>query len=449
MSKWSVSLSALSLAMAAPGFATPDRVPSPRLAALAEKMDGHDDEAELRAFWHEVEQSGTPLIEPAGKNGKSVVTFVWRATGSEAEVPVAIFGEFNAVPWSTGDLLSRLEKTDVWYRSYRFDRRLSLTYSLISANASRHGHRVQRVYRPDEPGEGSTAYDLFLDPFNRLTIENVYWGVDSNENYFVGPVAPRETWLDQEIPASARGRVEEFEVNSQLLGNSRQISMYIPADAMAGGEAPALLVLFDGPSYLHAGQAQRMLDNLIATRRIVPTVAVFVDTIDLDHRFPELCQPNAAFADFIVQEVVEQVRQRTQVTRDPARSVIAGASCGALSASYVAMRHSGVFGNVLGQSSALWLGPEPSTYHTDWLARSYARHPRLPLRFYLSASSFENRKDIVLPSRRFRNVLKKKGYAVCLREAPGYHTFLDWRIGLPAALEALLPARSPAGEAEC
>jgi hypothetical protein len=56
-----------------------DRPVSPRLAALQDRLKSGDRSA-LDSFWKEIDQSGTPMIEPAaGSDRDMLVTMLWRA----------------------------------------------------------------------------------------------------------------------------------------------------------------------------------------------------------------------------------------------------------------------------------------------------------------------------------------------------------------------------------
>ena len=61
---------------------------SPRIAILQEQLQQGKREA-LRQFWAEVEQQGTPLLEPIpGDEQNMVVTFLWRSADSLRNVVV-------------------------------------------------------------------------------------------------------------------------------------------------------------------------------------------------------------------------------------------------------------------------------------------------------------------------------------------------------------------------
>lgn len=417
------------------------------IESLRARIDGQGDRADLRRFWARLKQRGSPIIQRAGAGkGKMLVTFVWQGTGAENRSPVSVFGEFNHVPWQQGDPLLNLPGTDVWYRSYSLDERITQPYLFLTEDARAHGQDVQRTYSADLTDGKPTTFQLFLDPNNHRTIENVYWGVPSRENYFLGPKADLGRTKIGADRSRLRGRITEHVMQSLTLGNSRRIWIYVPP-SMGRNEVPALMVLFDGRSYIHAAQVPKMLETLIASRTIKPTIAVFVDTIDLEHRFRELCRPKENFAQFVANELRPFIERETGKAFAASDTVLAGASCGGLTASYIATQFPDRFGKVIGQSSAFWLGPESTDEHSDWLIRRIVQFPAKPVRFYLSYGNFENEDDIVLPNRRFATALRKRGYTVCLTETPGYHTFLDWRLALEPALKAQLPYRD--GLASC
>ena len=131
----------------------------------------------------------------------------------------------------------------------------------------------------------------------------------------------------------------------------RRVWVYTPPGYRSTGAPADLVVVFDGRMYIDRMLAPITFDNLIAAKRIAPVVAVFVEN-PFSVRNDEL-SANPAYADFVATELVPWVRQRFNVTKDPRRVVIAGASAGGGGAMYVALQHSNVFGNVLSQSAGL------------------------------------------------------------------------------------------------
>ncbi|MFV3126983.1 alpha/beta hydrolase-fold protein [Niveispirillum sp. KHB5.9] len=416
------ALCALALFWAAPSFA--DAPSSPRLEALARDTGP----ARLEQFWTEMAAKGTPLVEPAaGDPGRAIVTFLWRGP-SDAAAP-GVFGVFNEVPWTSGDPMRHLAGTDIWFRTYDLPAALRSPYTLIGSRTA----LPQLTWQREWQGETQT-YDLFLDPLNQRTIDDIYYRRLTHDNVFEGPAAPPEAWENAAKPM--RGQVVEFELASTILGNSRKIVVYQPPGS-ASGKKPGLLLLFDGLSYRTPGMVPEMLDGLIAQGNIPPLVAVMVDSLSPDLRQAEL-NASKPFERFVVTELMPIIRQRFDISPDPRDAIVAGASRGGLAAGSMALRHPDLFGNVIAQSAAFWSAPDEKDHETDWLARQYLALPRpLPVRFYIQPGSMESVDGMRGPNRRFHDMLAAKGYQSCYREFLGGHNFLHWRMALPEAIIAM------------
>src|SRR5438067_1293564 len=97
--------------------ASTNQLISPRIAALASDLEGGNTSA-LGAFWQEVTQRGTPLVEPiTGDDAHVLVTFLWRETAPLCNVVViSMFGNHTNLG---GDQLAKFPDTDVWHNTYR------------------------------------------------------------------------------------------------------------------------------------------------------------------------------------------------------------------------------------------------------------------------------------------------------------------------------------------
>jgi enterochelin esterase family protein len=211
------------------------------------------------------------------------------------------------------------------------------------------------------------------------------------------------------------------------------------------------------------------LDNLIliAARMIPATVVVMVHNVR-DRRLVDLVA-NPEFADFMSSELIPWVRTNYNVTRQSSRTVIAGKSAGGVAAAYLGLRHSEVFGNVFSQSGAFWWSPEhsrgvcaskcpedggqrpdpdsrDSRTEENWIARQFTTRPKLPVRFFLEAGTFEVDKEgtggnILEATRTLRDVLLSKGYEVHFQQFVSGHDDLSWRGTFAEGLTALLGHR--------
>ena len=175
-----------------------------------------------------------------------------------------------------------------------------------------------------------------------------------------------------------------------------------------------------------------ILDNLIADGTIPPLVTAFIYQTRERDREVGCSEP---FARFVAAELVPWLRQRyPAVSPDPARTVIAGMSGGGLMAAYCGLHHSDVFGNVLSLSGGFgwWPGSleERMDEEPGWLTRRVVAAPRVPVRFFLAAGTFENwffPYSLLAENRRMRDVLMAKGYRVDYREFSGGHHPVSWR----------------------
>src|SRR5215831_18446464 len=82
------------------------------------------------AFWKQVAQEGTPLVEPFGTDGKyQLVTFLWRATFDTRNVLVS--GSFDVPEQNRLDfVMHRLADTDVWRLTLKLPKGARFSYRL-------------------------------------------------------------------------------------------------------------------------------------------------------------------------------------------------------------------------------------------------------------------------------------------------------------------------------
>ena len=408
--------------------AAQDAVPldSPRLARLAAaaKVDSAKPLAKALAdFWMEIDGKA-PLVEPiAGDAEHRWVTFVYR--GDDKTRGVALKGglpspaEFNR--------LTRVPGTDVWFQTQRLPRDARFTYMFVLDPPD---HEIRSL------AEAKLVFARIRpDPLNPRTFQK--------RALVELPDAPPQPWIRRR-PDVAVGVLKECEVPSAILKQERKISVYMPAGYDPAGPRLPLVLLFDGQAYQGDIPAATILDNLIADKKLPPVVAALVQPKD---RMRELlCSDD--FADFMAKELMPWVRANFRVTDDPARTVIGGFSAGGLMAAYCGLRHPDVFGNVLSQSGSFWYVPgaevmtsRPQPYaETAWLTRKFIDAPKQPLKFHIEVGRFEASgfASQLGETRRLRDVLQAKGYAVIYSEYHGGHDAVNWRGSLADGLMALM-----------
>jgi len=382
------------------------------ISALKQRLESGDPRA-LEQFWSDAARESTPLIEPASDNSREVIaTFLWR--GDAHTRNVALQAPLAKSPGLSDLPLQRLLGTDLWYGCWQMRDDLRFTYR----------------FAPNlKPGENQHPLAA-LDPLNPQKMELPFEGGRIPTQVFsvaAMPRAPDERWIAKQQNVSA-GEIERLSFKSAILKNERNIWVYTPpnySDRFQGGYA--LLVLFDGFSYLNWIPAPAILDNLTHDGRIPPMVAVLIDN-PLESRKAELAY-NPAFADFVTKELLPWARARWNVTRDPHETIIGGYSLGGAAAAFVALRHSDLFGNVLSQSGAFQNGSQFLAW--DWLPEEYEASKKLALRFFLEAGVLEDASKygptLLSSNRRLVKILEKKGYPITYEEVGGTHEPVHWR----------------------
>lgn len=396
---------------------------SPRLAWLAEQITNGVPEA-LDDFWRATTKAGTPFVEPAA-DGRTLVTFVWR-------------GEAKSVGtgWGVRVSLHRLPGTDLWHATVPLPSDL---------------HTLYYLRRNDVPGLPATSGghgSVHIDPANPCRLRFPADPDDPTDRPVWAsvlrlPDAPPDLWSTPR-PNVPRGRLLRHSLRSRALGGRRRVWVYRPAGrahhtARIRG-LPALVVL-DGYLARTVLRQPTTLDNLIAAGRIPPLVAIFVATANGARRLRELA-PGSRMCRFLTHELVPWAQRRFEVTADPQRRVVAGASVAGLAAAYAGRFAPGTFGAVIAQSGSFWW--PPPTGRPEWLTRQYADGPALPLRFYLDVGALEEdavsegHPTQVAAVRRLRDTLMARGYPVTYAEYTGHHDYVNWRRTFADALVAVL-----------
>jgi enterochelin esterase family protein len=434
-----------------------DPQPSPRIEALRRQIDSGN--TNTASFWNAVAREGTPLVEPLDDR-YDLVTFLWRAAHDTRNVYLrATFG----VPDRAGpqDSFHRLGSTDVWY----------LTVPI--PKGARFFYRLQPNRSSDPDMSPVTAQ---YDPLNRGGRQNCPGDTTSYfcQSFTELPGAKPQPWRERR-PGVASGRIEKQTIHSALQNVDRDLTIYLPVgypssppDPLSlrkrGNQGLPLVILFDGDEYLDDfWGGLNTWDNLIAAKKIPPTVVVMVHNLRGRRLFDLVA--NEKFGDFMAKELVPWVRAHYNVTRAASRTVVGGASAGGFAATYLGLAHPEVFGNVLSMSGAFWwslehnggicggLCPKPgdappvtnrdATTEPNWIAQLALRRPASRTRFYFAVGMFEfdqagSGAGILEETRHLRDILRARGTFVIFEPFMAGHDGLGWRGALGDGLLRLL-----------
>lgn len=369
-----------------------------------------------KMFWESLENTPPPIISDLDGD-RSLVTFVWKDDGTTESVSVFFIG----APLSSGrdeNSMRSIDGTSIWYRSYEVPSDLRVTY-LFAIND-------RRPPLESWAEAADRAADYFPDPLNpsryTLTVRPTEVIVSGLEL----PEAPRQAW---NIPRKGvpRGKTELHLMHSHVLNTKHNVTIYLPPgyeDTLEPNDCDMLL-LFDGWSYQSFANITTVFDNLHYVGRIRPTVLVLHSNEDQAIRDRELpCNPD--FHNFLVTELLPRIRGSYAVTRDPARTTIAGSCFGGLAATYSAFHAPELFGNVLSQSGSFWYSIE----NPNQMIKLFEASPKLSLKFSLEIGSLESAildYDTMGAHRMMRDTLLEKGYQVDYSEFMGGHDMLSWR----------------------
>jgi enterochelin esterase family protein len=175
--------------------------------------------------------------------------------------------------------------------------------------------------------------------------------ISPDEQYVLGPDSQPKAGVPQ-------GTVTEFTmVDSKAYpGFSRKWWLYVPAQY--DGHTPVALMVFqDGGGYVKADGAWRVpvvLDNLIAQKKLPVMAAIFVNPGEAPpaadakagadgkppaprkNRSKEYDTLSAAYATFLLEEIMPEARKHVAITDDPEGRGICGSSSGGICAFTVA-----------------------------------------------------------------------------------------------------------------
>jgi enterochelin esterase family protein len=367
-----------------------------------------------------------PIVEEVKDDPNNLnVTYLY--LGNENTEKVEVFGgTFSSVG---GTRLQRFMRTNLFFGTEMVPKDARYRYGFSVAEASFVGPK-KNIPISDERDVPDA---LNPETFGGLSV-------------LVLPAAPQQPYVkvNDSIP---HGRSVPTSFQSASLKEERAITIYTPP-GYDGTASTDLLIVFDGGTYDGSPGSliptPTILDNLIAARKIGPTVGVFVN--NMGHRNRDL-GGYLPFANFVATELIPWIRAKYHVKDGPTHVVLAGSSRGGLAASHCAFLHSDVIGNVLSQSGAFWVRnedptspPWPISLDAGDLLLSLRSSPPVPVKFYVEVGRFDSLLGI---NRELRDVLLLKGYPLTYREFDGGHDYLCWRGSLADGLIALVGTNAP------
>lgn len=272
-----------------------------------------------------------------------------------------------------------------------------------------------------------------LDPLNRDVHVNF---VDLYSDILV-PGTPPAPWELTSIP---HGSVTHHDFTTHIglhyPDNQTAYVVYTPPgyDPHRKGGYPVLYLLHGysdtEEGWTRSGQADLMLDRMLAEKKIVPMIVVMprsygdFDAVSHGHNpDPTVNRNNITLFDrTMVEELLPEVEGKYNVAKGRENRAVAGLSMGGQEALTLGLGHPELFASVGGMSAGL-----PQNANFDAMFPNAHAAPT-KLRLLWVACGTDDR--LITPNRALVAWAKKKGYAVTPVETPGAHTFIVWRDNL-------------------
>lgn len=377
----------------------------------------------IENFWNEIDKKGSPIIEEISPdNGKVLVTFLYK--GNEDTKNIVVWSPFSRYNYKINQM-ECIANTNIWFKTYEIRKDIRFLYS-FSVNDFLDDDMDKR--------HNNLTYD-FLNP-NKFVYpkdDEVSESEETISSLVELPYTDKFKWII-ENNKSPKGTIELHRFHSKFLNNERRIWIYTPYDYSADSMPYGAVVTTDGFEYINLLSAPTVLDNLISEGKIPPIAGIFIET-SKDRGYELKC--NKTFSDFVASEVMPWALEHYNITKEPSKNVIAGCSLGGLTASFLGLTHSDIFGNVLSQSGSYWWSPEGDG-NFNWMSRQYETAEKLPLKFYVNVGVLETPDKMIETNEKFRDTLSSKGYTLHYETFNSAHDGLYWGETLAKGLIALI-----------
>jgi enterochelin esterase-like enzyme len=361
-------------------------------------------------------QSISAHLEKLHQDLKDSITFfkVWNHRGytipyvSNDSVLFLYYGKATKVEWM-GDFNGwgydksfrnkgvQLDSSDLWYLRASFPSHARLDYKILVD-----GNR------------------WLLDPLNPHQQWSGVGGGSPNSELRMPEW--KEDEIQAEIKSVAKGTVKpDLLFNSKILSYQITYDVYLPAGYHTDTKYPVVYVT-DGYEYMHPklGNMITVLDNLIATGKIKPVIAIFIDHREPinrsnNKRMTELAMNNNYY-NFISQELVPFIESAYAASGETSNRAIMGTSMGGLAATYFAFSPQSVFGMAGIQSPAFWT--QPRIYEL-------CKNPENPaLRVSMTTGTIN---DTFKETQKMKEILSSTTCQFTYREVPEGHSWGNWR----------------------
>ncbi|MEI6435149.1 MAG: alpha/beta hydrolase-fold protein [Bacteroidota bacterium] len=316
---------------------------------------------------------------------------------------VAMAGD--ATGWSPDKMFTNISGCNFWYLTLYYEADARLDYKLVI-----------------------NSTDWILDPKNPHTCSGGYG--PNSELRMPGYIVPPEISYYSAIP---HGTIKDTAFHSNILGNNRQVRVYLPPGYPTGSDAYPVILFHDGLEYITLCNANNILDYLISEHLMVPVIAVFVPPVDRTAEYAG--NKIDKFTEFIASELIPVIDANYKTSKDPSKRAMAGASDGGNISLYIGMKHPELFGKIAAQSSDV----------IPAISQTFSGGPKLNLSLYIDIGTYDIAQLIPMVHN-FRDILQNKGYNYQFREWHEGHSWGNWKGHLRLPLMQFFPWTSGLNE---
>jgi enterochelin esterase-like enzyme len=280
------------------------------------------------------------------------------------------------------------------------------------------------------------GYSFTIDGVRGLDLNNplMKYNLLSTESQVHVPGPASLPWEVNDVP---RGVIHRHTYHSAAAGDERAYFVYTPPNYKSSGPPYPVLYLLhgfsdDATAWWSVGQANVILDNLIARGKVKPMVVVMplgYGTTEILYRGfgrtrdPDLGRRNASqFRASLLDEVLPQVESAYDVSKDREQRAIAGLSMGGAESLSVGLNDLDQFAWIGAFSS----GGVGTNFSSTFPALDSKANERLRV-LWISCGK-EDR--LIGPNREFVHWLESKDVHCTWTEVSGVHSWRVWRRNL-------------------
>jgi outer membrane protein assembly factor BamB/enterochelin esterase-like enzyme len=321
---------------------------------------------------------------------------------------VAITGSMTE--FQVEEPLQRIEGTDLYYRSYPTEA------------GARWEYRLNVDFENLQP-----------DPLNPRRVSGSQG--DLSEMITAGWTQP--DYL-QPYKGDRPGRIETFKLSSEILGNEREVDVYLPAGYAGGDARYPLLIVNNGKDWLGKAHLANTLNHLIG-RDVAPVIVAGVEMPRETAHNESGGEKSSDYVRMLAEELVPQLDEKYRTLAEPGSRAVMGVTQNALMATYAAVQRPDVFGMAVGYSFYL---PEPGRGLLFEAIEKSSGEDKT--RFWVVWNENDVRRaewdvDLARDSRTVAEALEAKGYTVVTEEAADSAGWGGWCVRAGEALKLMFP----------